>query len=104
MEFASKYDCLYLRFDVYFLFGICVEPCHVYLTVKVTDVAQNSIILHDRKMVLSDDVATAGGRHEDVGSRTSIFHRRHLKSCQQQTLSITTQVQQQAHVLPSIAA
>lgn len=40
----------YLRLDVDLLCSIFVEPAHVDLTVKVTDVADNGVVLHVLKV------------------------------------------------------
>merc|ERR1712014_6883 len=64
-----------LRLDVLDLDASeALETSHVNLIVKVTDVADNSIVLHFLHVVQSDDVEVAGGGHEDVCVGHSLLH------------------------------
>lgn len=100
------FDFSYLRLDVDLLGGIFVKPAHVDLTVKVSDVADDGVVLHavkvtegnmelvtvdintqnksscsfssGRNLLSQDDVLTASGGDKDVSFLTSFIHGRYL--------------------------
>ena len=47
---------------------------YLNLTVKVTNVTDNSIILHLEEVLASQDVLAAGGGHEDVAPGDGVIH------------------------------
>ena len=47
---------------------------YLNLTVKVTNVTDNSIILHLEEVLASQDVLAASGGHEDVALRHGVVH------------------------------
>jgi len=63
-----------LRLDVGVLFGVGLEPCNVNLDIEVTDVAYDSILSHDLKVLGGDDVSASGRGDEDVSLRSGLFH------------------------------
>ena len=64
-----------LRFDVFP--GVGTHRGNINFTVKVTDIADNGLILHPDHMVMGDDVVVAGGGNEDVGLVTGPVHCHH---------------------------
>ena len=48
------------------------------LAVKVTNVANNSVVLHLEEVFASEDVLAAGGGDEDVATVDAVLHRGHL--------------------------
>ena len=71
---------VHLRLDVVLL-GVLVEPFRLDLTVEVTDVADDGILLHDHQVLVGDDVLASGGRDEDSGLGSSLLHGGHLETC-----------------------
>ena len=63
-----------LRLDVDLLGGVCLEPSYINLNVEVTDVTDDSVLLHDLEVLGGDDVSASGGGDEDVGLGSSLFH------------------------------
>lgn len=63
-----------LGLDVDTLDGVSLEPGNVNFNVKVTNVADNSIILHDREVLASDNVTAASGGDEDLAFLDSFLH------------------------------
>lgn len=59
---------------------VCLKTMHVNLIVKVTNVANNGIVLHLPHVVNHDDVLVTGGGNEDISLRDSIFQRKNLKA------------------------
>lgn len=53
------------------------DACHVDLIVKVTNVADNGIVLHLGQVVRHDDVLVAGGGDEDVHVLQDVLQGRH---------------------------
>ena len=60
-----------------------LKTMHVNLIVKVTDVADNCIVLHLPHVVNHDDVLVAGGGHKDVSFRNDILQGKDLKTLHQ---------------------
>lgn len=63
-----------LRLDVHDRLGVGLEPGGVDFAVKVTDVADNGVVLHDFEVGWGDDAGAAGGGDEDHGSRGGRVH------------------------------
>lgn len=61
-----------LRLDVVSL-GVSLEPGNVDLTIEVSNVANDGVILHDLHVLRADDRSTTSGGNEDVGLRGSLF-------------------------------
>ena len=68
-------EAVTLGLDVLTLDALCAdEASHVDLIVKVTNVANDGIVLHLAHVLGHDDVLVAGGGDEDVGSSQDILH------------------------------
>merc|ERR1712038_1528778 len=67
-----------LWFDVGLLAAVLLQPLDVDLAIEVTDVANNSVILHGLEVFCSEDIFATGGGDEDVGLRGGLFHRCNL--------------------------
>ena len=63
-----------LSLDVGDALGVLLQPRNVDLDVKVTDVANDGVLLHDAKVVTSNDVSASSGGNEDVLLGGSLFH------------------------------
>ena len=63
-----------LRLDVGDALGVLLQPRNVDLDVKVTDVANDGILLHDTEVVTSNDVSAPSGSNEDVSLGGSLLH------------------------------
>lgn len=63
-----------LGLDLNSLLGVGLQPGDVNLNIEVTDVADDSILGHDREVLAGDDVPVSGGGNEDVGAGSSILH------------------------------
>lgn len=63
-----------LGLDVDALNGVGLEPGNVDLNVEVTNVADNSIVLHGGEVGTGDDVTAASGGDEDLGLSNSLLH------------------------------
>ena len=64
-----------LGLDIDGFLGMVLEPGNVDFNVKVTNVANNGILGHQREVSASDNVAVTGGGNKDVGTSSSLFHR-----------------------------
>ncbi len=71
---------VHLRLDVDLLDGVLVEPFDVELEVKVTDVAQDGVVVHVLKVTRGDDVLAARGGHEDAALGRRLLHGGHLEA------------------------
>jgi hypothetical protein len=60
-----------------------LKTVHVDLIVKVTDVADNGVVLHLPHVVNHDDVLVAGGGHKYVSFRDDILQGKDLKTLHQ---------------------
>src|SRR5688572_12222750 len=59
------------------IFGITVvsvDPCHVNLDIKVTDVTNDRFVLHQAEMFFSDQVAATGSRYNDISFFNGFNH------------------------------
>lgn len=63
-----------MRFDVHAGDGVLFQPSDVDLNVKVTDVGDDGVVLHDSEVLAGDDIPVASGRDKDVGAGSSILH------------------------------
>jgi len=63
-----------LRLDVSAL-GVSLQPLNVNLNIEVTDIANNSRVLHLKEMLRTDDIAASSGGNKDVTTGSSILHR-----------------------------
>jgi len=57
---------------------VLLQPLDLDLAVKVTNVANNGVVLHLHEVLASEDVGTAGGGDEDVATVDAVLHRGHL--------------------------
>jgi len=62
-----------LGLDVGLQLTVLLQPLDLDLTVKVTNVADDGVILHLEEVLASQDVLAAGGGDEDVGLRGGLF-------------------------------
>jgi len=60
--------------------GVVLQPKHVDLIVKVTNVANNGIVLHFPHVVNHDDVLVTGGGDKDISLRNNILQGQNLKA------------------------
>jgi len=58
--------------------GRGLQPSNVNLNVKVTNVADNSIVGHDREVLTSDDITATGGGDKDLTDLGSLLHGENL--------------------------
>lgn len=63
-----------LGLDVDGLGGSLLQPSDVNLDIKVTNVANYGVLLHDLEMLADNDVSVTGGSDKDVGSGSSVLH------------------------------
>ena len=63
-----------LGLDVDGLDGSLLEPVDVDLDVKVTNVANDSVLGHGREVLASDDVSATGGGNKDVSLGSGFLH------------------------------
>merc|ERR1711872_41931 len=63
-----------LGLDVGLQLTVLLQPLDLDLAVKVTDVADDGVILHLKEVFASEDVLAAGGGDEDVASGDSIIN------------------------------
>src|SRR5574344_1279871 len=72
---------VYLRFDIQTSYSLFSFQCiHLNLTVKVPNIADNSLIRHFSKMFNGNDINIAGCRNEYITLRRSLFHSYYLKA------------------------
>ena len=72
---------IHLRFDILMDYtGIANQILDLDLVVEVTDVADNSLVLHLFHMLYTDDVAVTSGGYVDISLVKRIFQGGHLKS------------------------
>ena len=67
-----------LGLDVSLGLAVLLQPLNLDLTVKVTNVAHNGVVLHLKEMLADEDVLAAGGGHEDVAPGDCVVHGGHL--------------------------
>jgi len=60
--------------------GVVLQTQHVNLIVKVTNVANNGIVLHFLHVVNHDDVLVTGGGNKDISLRYNILQGQNLKA------------------------
>merc|ERR1719500_173683 len=60
--------------------AVLLEPLDLDLAIEVTNVANNSVVLHLHGMFSSKDISTAGGGDEDVATVNAVLHCGHLIS------------------------
>lgn len=60
----------YLRLDVDLLCGVFVEPAHVDFTVKVSDVADDGVVLHVLKVAEGNAVNMRPQNSAELGTKT----------------------------------
>merc|ERR1712133_129624 len=63
-----------LGLDIGLQLAVLLQPLDLDLAVKVTDVADNGVVLHLEEVFAGEDVLAAGGGHEDVASGDSVVH------------------------------
>merc|ERR1719435_55992 len=69
---------VHLRLDVGFELAIIFQPLDLDLTVKVTNVTDNCVVLHLDKVLGSEDVLAASSGDKDVALAHTIIHCSHL--------------------------
>ena len=68
-----------LRLDVdLFDLRVVFDSGHIDLVVKVSDVADDGVVLHLFHVVCHDDILVTGGGDKDVGGRKDILQRKNL--------------------------
>ena len=78
---VREHVLIHLRLDVVFLdAGPFFEVSHHYLVVKMTDVADDRLVLHLRHLLCGDDVAVAGAGNVDVAVWERVIHSGYLKT------------------------
>merc|ERR550537_818452 len=76
-----EYEAIHLRFDVLDLNAWEFLQCiHLNLVVKVTNVANDGIVLHLLHVLQGDDLEVACGCDEDVDVADSLFQSGHLEA------------------------
>lgn len=63
-----------LRLDVADLLGVGLQPSDVDFDVEVTNVADNSILLHGAEVLANNDVSASSGGDEDLSLRSGLVH------------------------------
>ena len=72
---------VYLRLHILATYaGIVLQRFHLYLIVKVSYVAHDSLVGHRGHVLYAHDVDVACRGHEDVALRASLLHGYHLES------------------------
>lgn len=56
---------VHLWLNFHLLFGICVQPGNIDFDVKVTNIADDAVVLHLCKVIPSDNVTASGGGDKD---------------------------------------
>ena len=70
---------VHLGLDVSLKLSVLLQPLDLDLTVEVSDVADNGVVLHLHEVLAGEDVLAAGGGHEDVTLGDGLVHSRDLK-------------------------
>merc|ERR1711972_253787 len=74
-------EAIHLRLDVFNLDSRkSLQASHVNFVVKVPDVANNGIVLHELHVLNRDDIEIARGRHENIHLADNFLHGRNLKA------------------------
>ena len=67
---ALQENCLnYLGLDIGLCLAVLLQPLDLDLAVKMTNVADNGVVLHLEEVLASQDVLATGGGHKDVASK-----------------------------------
>jgi len=67
-----------LGLDVDMLDRVLLQPSDIELNVEMANVADNRVILHNRKVLATDNVTATGGGDKDVGLLDGLLHSRDL--------------------------
>eukprot|EP00043_Microstomoeca_roanoka_P006097 m.60201 g.60201 ORF g.60201 m.60201 type:complete len:366 (+) comp13270_c0_seq1:453-1550(+) len=67
-----------LWLNVHDSLGVSLEPCNVNLAVKVTNVANNRVVLHLLKVLRAENTLAASGGDKDGGLLAGLLHSGHL--------------------------
>ena len=70
---------VHLGLDVSLELSVLLQPLDLDLTVEVSDVADNGVVLHLHEVLAGEDVLAAGGGHEDVTLGDGLVHSGDLK-------------------------
>ena len=66
---------IHLRLDIHtFNTRIMFQSIYLDLIIKVTDIANDSLILHFLHVVNTDNIDISCGSHKNITFRTSLFH------------------------------
>lgn len=63
-----------LGFNVNDALSVGLKPSDIDFNIKVTDIANDSIILHDLEVCAGNNVTATGRGHEDLALGSSFFH------------------------------
>src|SRR5277367_2486320 len=74
MVSVGEKESIHLRFNVDDALGRLLEPGNIDFNIKMTDITDNSVVLHGVEMCSSDDIATSGCGDKDVSLRSGFFH------------------------------
>lgn len=69
-----------LGLDVDDRLGVGLEPGDINLNVKVTNVADNSVVGHLGEVLTSDNVSASGGCDKDLANLGGLLHRKNLET------------------------
>jgi hypothetical protein len=67
-------ETINLRLDVGDGSSVSLQPCNIDFNIKVTNVTDDSIILHLLKVTANNDITTTSCGDKDVGFRDSLLH------------------------------
>ena len=80
---------LYLWLDGILLCAVSVQPCHIKLAVKMTNVTDDSVLQHLLKDWPSDDALAAGGGDENTCLLHDLVNGGHLITCTKERIKCT---------------
>merc|ERR1712123_248763 len=63
-----------LGLDVGLHLAVIIQPLDLEFTVKVTNITNDSVILHLDKVLASDDICTASGGDKDIAPGDIVLH------------------------------
>src|SRR5579871_1899718 len=78
MTTVGHQETVNLQLDVCDTLCVLLEPGNVNLDIKMTNVANNSIVLHHFKMFSNDDIPASCCGDKNLAKRSCLFHCRDL--------------------------